>query len=282
MEKLGTVPVSGPDAAPTAADLRDEFAAQYRLAQAPVLLEVERLVCGSDYGCTSWMTRDEADALGRLLRLAPGRRLLEVGAGSGWPGLHLARTTGCDVALIDVPAEGLCIAADRAAAEGLAGRCTLAAADGAALPFADATFDAVSHSDVLCCLEDKAAVLAACRRVARAGASMVFTVILVAPDASPSGRQRARAFGPLWVETGRGYAEMLADAGWRMAEVTDLSAAFTDAAGLLLDAEEARAEELCTLYGEAKFAEKMARRHGTVGAIGDGLLRRHLFAATPG
>jgi len=53
---------------------------------------VERCVFGCDYGVTSWADRDEADELVTLLGLAPGMRLLNVGAGSGWPGLYLAQT----------------------------------------------------------------------------------------------------------------------------------------------------------------------------------------------
>ena len=92
--------------------------------------QIERRVCGCDYGGTSWTTRQEALQAGELLALGPGTRLLEVGAGSGWPGLYLAGTTGCDVALVDLPLEGLRITAERAAADGLAGACWIAVAGG--------------------------------------------------------------------------------------------------------------------------------------------------------
>ncbi len=49
---------------------------------------------------TNWTMRHEARLAGELLQLGPGKRLLEVGAGSGWPGLYLAGTTGCDVRLV--------------------------------------------------------------------------------------------------------------------------------------------------------------------------------------
>ncbi len=157
--------------------VRERFDDLYQLVQAPIMREIERSVCGCDYGGTSWTTRREAEQVGALLGLAPGRRLLEVGAGSGWPGLYLARTTGCDVTLVDMPLAGLRIAARRAALDGLDGACWIALADGAALPFGSGAFDAVSHSDVLCCLDAKLAVLRACRRVIRSGGPMVFTVI---------------------------------------------------------------------------------------------------------
>jgi hypothetical protein len=37
------------------------------------------------------------------LGLGPGRRLLDVGAGYGWPGRYLARETRCTVILTDLP-----------------------------------------------------------------------------------------------------------------------------------------------------------------------------------
>jgi ubiquinone/menaquinone biosynthesis C-methylase UbiE len=101
-------------------------------------------------------------------------RLLDVGAGSGWPALFLAQTTGCDTTLIDLPLTGLRVAVERAVTDYLAERCRVVVADGAALPFKDGSFDAVSHSDVLCCLPAKLATLQACRPVARAGARWRF------------------------------------------------------------------------------------------------------------
>ena len=87
--------------------LTEDFRAQYQRHQSPVLRTIERKACGCDYGGTSWTTRDEADRICGLLDLRPGQRLLEVGAGSGWPGLYLAGQMDCDVAFVDLPFEGL-------------------------------------------------------------------------------------------------------------------------------------------------------------------------------
>ena len=92
----------------------------------------------------------EVEHLARLLDLAPGVRTLEIGAGSGWPGLFLARRTGCAVTLADLPREGLRVARRRSRRDRLMRRCPATVADAATLPFADASFDAVYHCDVLC------------------------------------------------------------------------------------------------------------------------------------
>ncbi len=52
--------------------------------------------------------------MGAMLGLRPGLRLLDVGAGSGWPGIYMAERSGCDLALMDLPLTGLQIAARRA------------------------------------------------------------------------------------------------------------------------------------------------------------------------
>lgn len=115
-----------------------------------LMAEMEREVMGCDYGITSYTRRSQAERIGQLLELRPGIRLLDVGAGSGWPGLFLARTTGCDVTLVDKPLQGLRVASERAVKERLSGECWLAAGDGSALPFRSGWFDAITHCDVLC------------------------------------------------------------------------------------------------------------------------------------
>jgi ubiquinone/menaquinone biosynthesis C-methylase UbiE len=64
--------------------------------------------------------------------------------------LYLAARTGCRVILTDLPLEGLRGAADRAAAEGLAGRAGMVVAAASGLPFRAGSFDAIVHTDVLC------------------------------------------------------------------------------------------------------------------------------------
>jgi hypothetical protein len=54
------------------------FAREYRRVQTPIVLDVERAVCGCDYGATSWTTRGEAEQMGRLLELAARARGLLV------------------------------------------------------------------------------------------------------------------------------------------------------------------------------------------------------------
>jgi 2-polyprenyl-3-methyl-5-hydroxy-6-metoxy-1,4-benzoquinol methylase len=126
------------------------FAERYRVAPAEVSRRIELAVLGGDWGANGYTTVVQADMLARELALRPGVRLLDLGAGRGWPGLYLAAATGCQVVLADVPVEGLRVAAARARREELAGRAAPVAATARALPFTPGSFDAIVHTDVLC------------------------------------------------------------------------------------------------------------------------------------
>lgn len=259
----------------------ERFAKTYAASTSDGMRKIERAVCGCDYGGTSWTTQREALDLCKMMNLGPGMRLLEVGAGSGWPGLYLAKETGCDVALVDLPLDGLRVAKERAAADGLEGACWITLADGAALPFGDGFFDAVFHSDVLCCLVEKAAVLEACRRVVGAGGKMVFSVIMVTPGLTAADTERAQGAGPPFVETPTAYPDMLREAGWEITERADLSAEYLATLRRLLDNEAAFRSELGKALGESQAADVLANRHATRHALEAGLLRRELFSVRP-
>jgi len=129
-------------------DLTSEFNERYRLVGEPAMRRAEIRAIGSDYGATSFTTRAQADRLAGLLELGPGKFLLDVGSGAGWPGIYLARSTGCRVVLTDLPLEGLQTASRRMQSEGVAG--SVVAASGDSLPLRDEVFDAATSSDVLC------------------------------------------------------------------------------------------------------------------------------------
>lgn len=130
------------------ADSTTDFDERYRVVSDPAMRRVERLVIGCDYGATSYTTRAQADRLARLLRLGPGKMLLDVGSGAGWPGIYLGRSTQCSVVLADQPIEGLREASRRMQHEEVRGG--VVGGSGGSLPLQDRVFDAVTSSDALC------------------------------------------------------------------------------------------------------------------------------------
>ncbi len=261
--------------------LFDRFSIKYELIKSNLLQQIERSNCGCDYGATSFATRKQVNDLGTMLGLEPGKRLLEIGAGAGWPGLYLAKQTGCDVTLTDLPIEGLRIAKQRAALDNLTGLSTVAVASGSALPFRQGWFDAISHSDVLCCLVDKPSVLRACRDVIHASGKMVFSVILISPGLSRADYQRALEGGPSFMSTQHSYPDLLQNSGWEMIDQVDLSAEFLDTLQVILKNEHRYADDLETLLGKDETLMRLNRTESYINTLEHGLIRRALFHAIP-
>jgi len=260
---------------------RDRFAGFYRRNELPVMRRIERSVCGCDYGGTSWTTRGEADVVLEALDLKPGQHLLDLGAGSGWPGLYFAASSGCDISLADLPPEGLAIAAARAATDKPAGQCRFVAADACALPWADNSFDAITHSDLLCCLPGKAETLAECRRVLRGPGRMIFSVIVVAPDLDEADCAHALETGPVFIGTDQEYPEMLQDADWEIVRITDLTAQFLESTRDFQKFDQANRQAFTTEVGEEEFHWRQDKNARVEKAISDGLLRRELYEVAP-
>ena len=80
-----------------------DFEAAYYQSALPEMKEVERAVLGTDYGATSWMTRSQAESVLGALLLEPGSQHLELGSGSGWPGLYYSQQSGAEAVLLDIP-----------------------------------------------------------------------------------------------------------------------------------------------------------------------------------
>ncbi|MCK5326566.1 MAG: class I SAM-dependent methyltransferase, partial [Woeseiaceae bacterium] len=135
-------------------DCCQAFADSYDRSLLPAMRKVEEAVLGCDYGGTSWTTRQQAQQMIAMLELEQDQRLLDIGAGSGWPALYLAEQSGCEATLVDIPMNALEHARVRARQDSMSDRVWTVSGDGTALPFDDDTFDVVSHSDVLCCLPD--------------------------------------------------------------------------------------------------------------------------------
>jgi SAM-dependent methyltransferase len=126
-----------------------DFAQRYSVTNAPVLDQIERRVIGDVWGANGFTTVAQANILAERLSLSPEERLLDLGTGRGWPGLYLARQSGCEIVLTDLPLEGLTIAARRGARERVRSLGAIVSS-AARLPFRASSFDAIVHTDVLC------------------------------------------------------------------------------------------------------------------------------------
>jgi cyclopropane fatty-acyl-phospholipid synthase-like methyltransferase len=126
------------------------FRERYGRASSDATRVLERMVIGGDFEASGYTTLAQADLIAERLHLREGERLLDIGAGRGWPGLYLSKVAGCSVVLTDLPEEGLRTARRRAGVEGIGDRVAAVVASARRLPFDGGTFDAIVHTDVLC------------------------------------------------------------------------------------------------------------------------------------
>ena len=258
----------------------ERFTDRYRLCCSPVRVAIESDALDADYGSTGYTTRAQADELAEHLQLQPGDRLADIGSGSGWPGLYLAQQTGCHVVGTDLPLDGLQRARARSIDDGLAGRASYAMATGRNQPFRPGAFDAVVHTDVLCCLGPKLAVLRACEQLLRPGGRLAFTTIHVAPGLDSGTHHRAVRAGPPHVATRRPYPELVAQAGFVDVTEIDVTDDYARTQQAWLDGYEAHSEQLRSVISDTDFALGQSERRRTRAAIDDGVLRRSLLTAT--
>ena len=140
--------------------------------------------------------------------------------------MYLALRTGCAVTLLDLPEIGLRLAEAQAEADGMASQLSTVQGDAADMSFPSERFSAISHSDVLCCLEDKLTVLRECRRVINADGRMCFTVIRLADGLKETSMDRAVQAGPQFIRSEGHHPSMLISAGWRITQQDDITGAF--------------------------------------------------------
>ena len=263
------------------AALFQRYDASYRVTDTEVMRQIERQVCGCDFGASSWATRDQVDAMISALDLSPRSHLLDIGAGSGWPALYIAEKTGCRVALVDVPEAGLAMARKRAEELQMPDRVETRATDAADTGFPDADFDAVTHSDVLCCLPHKEAVLAECRRVVRPDGQMRFSVIYVPKGLAPEAERQGIEAGPEFVGANKTYPDLLRDAGWQVVSEADATEAHGRAYQHQIETDLEHETDLVDVLGREAFTARVESWRLKVAAIEAGVLCRANFHAIP-
>ena len=250
-------------------------------AQSPVFQAITNQVCDCGYIGTSWTTRKEADVMIENLRLTASHNLLDIGAGAGWPGLYLALQTGCAVTLLDLPEIGLRLAQARAETDGMTSQLSTVLADAAEMPFPSESFNSISHSDVLCCLEDKLTVLQECRRVISADGRMCFTVIRLADSLKGTAMKRALQAGPEFIRGDSEYPAMLLSAGWQVIRQDDITEAFCNSIERMIGAEEDKNDALRTLRGDEAYEKAQVDWQYKLQAAAERLILRESFTVVP-
>ena len=142
------------------------------------------------------------------LHIGPDARVLDVATGTGAVAVELVRQYGCSVVGIDRSPEMLAVARRRVAARGLGTRIELHEGRAETLPFADASFDALTVTYLLRYVDDPAATICELARVVRPGGTMALLEFGV-PQARP-----ARILWELYVRIALPLAGRLLSPGW--------------------------------------------------------------------
>jgi len=106
------------------------------------------------------------------VQAAPGDEVLDVATGTAAVAIELVRRTGCRVVGLDQSAEMLAAGRDRIDAAGLSDEIRLVEGSADSLPFADASFDALTFTYLLRYVDDPAATLHELARVVKSGGTI--------------------------------------------------------------------------------------------------------------
>lgn len=133
--------------------------------------------------------------LRRALSPSPGERLLEVGPGTGYYSLHVARwiSPGGTLHLLDIQQEMLDHTMRLAAEAGVADSMVPTRGDARSLPYPDGYFDAAYLVATLGEIPDQKKALRELRRVLKPGGRLVVGELLPDPHMVPLRTLRARA-----------------------------------------------------------------------------------------
>jgi SAM-dependent methyltransferase len=230
----------------------------YEHFDSPLMRQLRAEAYGQDIGQHSWVTAEDLLADIPKLKLSPESRLLDLGCGPGGPLTYIVGQTKCQAVGLDVSANAIAAARDRAASLGLSEKIALQQADlNESLPFADAHFHAVVSIDVILHLRDRAAIFREVARVLAPAGRFLFTDAGVITGAISSEEIQRR--------TPHGYAQftppgvneqLLERAGFRLIERTDRTPTVLKSAAGRLAARESRRTELEKLGGSPTFLQQ--------------------------
>ncbi len=230
----------------------------YEHFDSPLMRQLRAEAYGQDIGQHSWVTAEELLADIPNLKLSPENRLLDLGCGPAGPLTYISAQTKCQAVGLDVSANAIAAARDRAASLGLSEQITLQQADlSEPLPFANAHFHAVVSIDVILHLRDRAAIFREVARVLDPAGRFLFTDAGVITGAVSSEEFQRR--------TPHGYAQfvppdvneqLLDRAGFRLIERSDRTQNLLKSAAGRLAARESRRIELEKLEGSPTFLQQ--------------------------
>jgi SAM-dependent methyltransferase len=235
----------------------DVYDGHYGHLDADARRAVRRETYDVDLGQTSWITLAEAREWFRLLEMTAGATALEIACGSGGMTERMARETGASCVGVDINANGIDAARARARDSDVASRVSFQLVDAAKrLPFPDESFDAIFCNDAINHLPGRLDCLRDWHRVLRPGGKLLFTDPVVITGSVTNDEIRVRSSIGFFLFTPAGLNEkLLAQAGFVVREVRDVTEAVASISAKWREARAKRREALIRLEGEAGFED---------------------------
>jgi len=227
----------------------------YEQFDSPLMRQLRAEAYGQDIGQHSWVTAEELLADIPKLKLSPENRLLDLGCGPAGPLIFISGQTKCQGIGLEVSANAIAAARERAASLGLSRQMTLQQADlNEPLPFPDAHFHAVISIDVVLHLRDRAAIFGEVARVLAPAGRFLFTDagVITGPVSSEEIQSRTPHGYSQFVPPGINE-QLLQRAGLRLIETCNRTPDLLKSAAGRLAARESRRIELEKLEGVATF-----------------------------
>ena len=213
------------------------------------------------------------EALAEAARVRAEHHVLDVCSGMGGPARWLARRYGCRVTGVDLTPSRVEGATRLTHRVGLDHLVAFRQGDATALPFADATFDAVISQEAWCHIPDKRALITESVRVARAGGTVAFTDIVSLADLGAEDERRLAAGmfipRPPYAEQ---YAGLLRERSCVIEQCADLSSEWVDILVRRLEMYRSLRDTTVAKFGEARFLEYDRAYSHFVGLFVDGKL----------
>lgn len=217
--------------------------------------EIRKETYGEDIGQNSWLTADEYRDFFSILKLSPGKRVLEIATGSGGPAAFMVKETGCKLTGIDNNEEGVKNAKKLAEENDLNEQLEFLYGDASEpLPFPDGSFDAVISIDSINHLKDRKKVLEEFKRVLKAGGQLLYTdpIIITGILTNEEIAVRSSIGFFLFVPVGENE-RMLNEAGFKEINSRDVTDSMASVSFRWYNAREQRSEKLKLIEGEDNF-----------------------------
>ena len=262
-------------------DASRHYDANYGNFQTDLYAQIRREAFGDDIGQSSWLTADEQDRFLGALNLGHGKAALDIACGSGGPVLRIAERTGCSVVGVDVHEQAISTANSLAAQRGMTDRAKFQVADAtAALPFPDASFDAITCIDAINHLPNRPLILADWARLLKPAGRLLFTDPITVTGPLTNAEITVRSSIGFFLFVPRGYNErVLEQSGLRLLVNEDVTRNMAEIAERRRAARAARATDLREIEGDQTYEGQQEFFAVASRIAREGRLSRFLFVA---